>query len=559
MKLWITATFALLCLLPAGATDYYVSGSTNTSVSVSTNGTPGNGVYGFRLTARISLAYPKGGFVAPSVVTTTNSIAGSDSNPGTAVAPFLTMTKAFSVVTTGDTIHTYAGTYKEAVTNRMPSITLIAMERGSAFGIYISTNVTGTSLMGSNLFHWNGSNLALSSSQGTIKLGSGCHNTIIDGYSLQAMFSAGASESGAGSCMAVEDLGGNQMNLTNCIARNLVLTNTMGHGFALLGSRWTGSNWFGFDSNGWDFARLNTANSLFDMVRLSNWCKAASNDNHCDHVQAFTQNGAVVTNNFYTRWNATVDIFPGASPENPVVKIGNFSDPGNTNMHDNYFIGCVGIRIRELCDISGPKIHMLACTHYWGAQLGNPYSASVVNDATHGDGYGGRVYGSIFYCEGPNPGTNGFNGNGLGWSGPTNGQAGSVSGFSLGGFRSDFNHSVGVSNAAKRAYPSSVLGFRTPLYDPPFTNDLNGINGGDPYFLGGGAYSNTWLGPSITTAAGLTPDKTKSPDYHAGTNIILFLGGVTNQPGLREVLQTDLLGNPRPATGPWTIGAIEPP
>ena len=520
-------TLVTLIVASAHAATYHVNGSTAPKVAGSMKAK----IVGGQMV-----------LVQPRYYTPLPPPPGDDSNPGTYDAPFRTITKASSVEAPGDQILIYAHEYVENVTNVAPSVTYqIASgvpEATKWSSLRVATN--GVLLDGRSAAVITGSNLVSSTVHGglngSITFGPGASNVTIRNLAVNCK----VQPPGTGifnPCISVQVPNSNYSLIKDITLSGIVATNTGYHAMVLKGDRFLVTNCYFSSTQGWDAIRALTINSKYSTLTFSNWANPSNNPNHTDEIQAFSDNGEYSTNNVFER------IF---SIDGENCKIGNWADNTNFhNVHNNYYVNSIWIRTEGLCDISAPGISFYNCTlFYTGQDGGQPLSWTVVNDEAHGDGSGGRVYNCIFYACGLNPGTNGFNANGLGWSAPTNGQPGSVSGTSAGGFFSDWNWSIGFSNAAKRAYASAPLGFRTPLYNPPQTNDLNGINGGDPKFNNSVSYSNTWPGGGAIYLPSQLALQAGSAGLNAGTN-------------LSTITTVDFFGNPRPGSGAWTIGAIQ--
>ena len=501
--------------------------------------------------------------IQPLVYTPAIIAPGSDSNDGSLSAPFLTLQKGAFAASNLDTVVTYPGEYVEAVTNINPGVTYSFA--GSVDSTVVSSfliNTNNVTISGNRALMVNGSNLVAGASGIPINLKKGSRNIVIENLSIKNVanaFSVTNSIDPTGGCIASESLGSGDPNqVSNIVVRGVTFTNTFTTAIQAHGSFWTITNNFASDTNGYDVFRVLGSNFLIDNNTVSNWCPASATTRHSDFAQGFTDGGNKVTNVWITRNKILNDIIQNGVPAG--LKLGNWSDPGNTNMQDVYYFGNAASRVTGLNDISAPKVYHLYNTHFWCAQSGNPYSAAVNNDSSHGDGSEGRVIGDLVYCNGNNPGTNGFNANGYPATWPTNGQPGTVSGFAVGNFYQDYCFMSGFSNAAKRIYPSAAKGFGSIFGTPGLTNDIHSINGGDPKFVLNTDYATTWLatGQLVIVASDLAL-QSDSPCKGAGTNLTLWLGGVTNQAMLINagVFQRDLLGNERPSTTNWTMGAIQ--
>lgn len=531
------------------------------------NSTNVSGNTGWRFQKKISVAVSRGITNIDTSGLWVDQTNGSDANPGTYAAPWATMTNVVSYATSGSVVHVKGGDYLNYVTNKIPSLTIQAEAVCRWAGFYTST--TNMRVNGRGLLTISGSNIAARTS--AIILDIGAHDIILENFTSHVENSVDQSESAAGYCIRLNAGLGFTKEISNIVIRGLRFTDTCGHPFVAEGG-WgiIFTNNFFFDTNGWDALRPNTVNSLYDMNTYSNFTRGTQKVNHTDFYQTYTQNGELATNNWITRNFHYNDFnYIGSTNVLSFTQIGNYGTIGNTgdtNSHDNYFLGNVYVRAQGAFGTSTRRVYSYYDTFFWSAQNASPMSYTTVNDASHGDGSEGKVIGGIAYCCGNDPGTNEtspFDGNGLIASWATNGQAGSVSGVAVGNYFQDWCFESGYKNAAKRAYPSAVLGFGSPFGTPGLTNDQHSINGGDPKFTLAFSYSNVYMATNVTVVspADMVP-KTNSVLRGTGTNLFQYLSSFTNYPMLRDagVFTRDLNGTLRPTgASNWTMGACEVP
>lgn len=358
---------------------------------------------------------------------------GNDSNPGTQLAPWLTVQKAADTMVAGDTVNVAAGTYAERVreTTSGTSGAHITYQGASAATVTIGAfSISGAYIDIKNV------NLD----------GTGAY--INDGaFSFDA--TANHCSVSDSSVTGAQDLtatwGGIICRSNNCTFSNVTITNPHYHSMCLGGTGHLVSGCTITDHNGWDIIRMVASNTTIRGCTITA-SHPEGQANHSDIIQSFNDGGDQVSQNVFFENNV---ILSGDG-----YQVGNVTDDQQNGAISGWtFRNNVFIDVTNCFNLFAPNFSFYNNTFI---RVGTTSSWVIIWGSTvHGHSNNLTIENNIFYQCGD----------------PTRANCGWYGGDAVTGLVADYNLVIGTgAGMTKTGLQTGGL-------------ETHGINGRDPLFV----------------------------------------------------------------------------
>lgn len=370
--------------------------------------------------------------------------AGSDTNAGTLVAPFLTLQKAFTVAQAGDVINLGVGNFGSATTARSGTITNpITVQGISGSEALAITNIH-------SYYIYN--NIKIT---GRINFNTPSTNCIVQDCVFDpintiypnniAMQAGGATDKG------VRPSG-------HIIRRNQFLNaKAFGVGVSIVGkNHLVESNYFSSQTGAdaiWCFAN----DSIIRGNSFNNWSNLSGDPAiHGDLIQSWGNNADVAIN-LLVENNIGVDCL--------YTQLGNITDDKKNETIANWtWRNNVWIRVSGPLNLFSPGHKFLNETYFESPRLTHSSSPVIRTSTDRGSAHNTTIYNCIWYKAGSTPTNTGHGFYGLN----------AATGVPLLNFVADYNSVIGVGAGTVKAGSWTSLG-----------RNANGLNGIDPLFVNG--------------------------------------------------------------------------
>lgn len=429
---------------------------------------------------------------------------GNDSDAGTETEPFLTVQHAVDVATAGMTVFIGVGTYAENVrtdTNAGEDGSPITID-GQNVAAIGSLSFENAYITAQNLTISGGTNLWTSLVY-FAQTGDNCvlSNTIIDG-ALDEGLTVLMRWNGA-DAQPFGDAGSDNLIISNTFKNARCTANVLLYGDhnIFYGNRM-------IDSDQGDWFQVFGRTNYFIGNTCSNLYESGEFSNHADFFQTYGDN-SFGSRGHLIESNTVIKMVN-------VSQLGNLTDDGIADIQDitfrnNVFVG-VGSKISIA--VQNVKFHNNTFVDCQTNEVNGGTLLVFADVGAVGVAHGGQALNNVFWNCGIAGNTN------FGWYSFDT---------TLTNVIADYNFVAKDGGLPIKQDPDEESVGDPGGWDKEFWYEPNGINGGDPQFTDAAAF-----------------------DFSVPTNSILVAG--TN---LTDLFMTDINGTTRPATGAWTIGAIE--